>query len=172
MGWLIAKNPDNERQRAVVPIKSNLIEKPDGLAFEIVDGVVLWFDGPVNIDADALLGHVDGDRGNKDEAAEWLTDLLAVGPLATDEIKTAADAEGYSWRTLNRAKKLVGVVSEREGYAKAGRWAWSLPEYPKDATAKDANPVANTWHPMDDDNPDTTQFDAFADAHADPEESG
>ena len=40
MGWLIAKNPDNERQRAVVPIKSNLIEKPDGLGFEIVDGVV------------------------------------------------------------------------------------------------------------------------------------
>ena len=120
MGWLIAKNPDDEKQRVVAPLKHNLIEKPDGLAFEIVDGVVHWFDGPVNIDADALLGHVDGDRGNKDEAAEWLTDLLAVGPLGTDEIKTAADAEGYSWRTLNRAKKLVGVVSEREGYGKAG----------------------------------------------------
>ena len=151
----------------------------------------MWFDGPVNIDADALLGHVDGDRGNKDEAAEWLTDLLAVGPLGTGEIKKAAAAEGYSWATLRRAQKLAGVTSRKQGFD--GGWTWSLPSTDEGAQPRDqqrapsAGAIKNavfgsdsapsvpegtqpaTWAPSEEDNPDTAQLNACADAHADPE---
>ena len=50
---------------------------------------------------------------------------------------------GISWRTVKRAKKKLGIVTERkaesgQGLGRAGRWYWSLPGGTNSA-AKDAN---------------------------------
>ncbi len=40
-----------------------------------------------------------------------------------------SEKEGFSWRTINRAKKEMGVISTRAGgTGKDGKWLWQLPE--------------------------------------------
>ena len=59
-----------------------------------------------------------------EEAAEFLKEELAEGPVPSKELFKKAEAEGISETTLKRAKSLLGVKSKklREG------WVWILPE--------------------------------------------
>ena len=61
-----------------------------------------------------------------EDAEAFLLDILAAGPMATKEIKTAAGAHGHRWRTVERAKGTLGITATKEGFA--GGWAWKLPE--------------------------------------------
>jgi hypothetical protein len=45
-----------------------------------------------------------------------LTEYLSAGPKTTSEIRTAGDSDGFSWRALQHASRLVGVVSSRVGF--------------------------------------------------------
>lgn len=67
-------------------------------------------------------------------AAELLHRLLAGGPVAAADGEAAARAEGISSRTLDRARRQLGVVATRDG----GHWLWSLP-HAKDATPPNAS---------------------------------
>ena len=42
------------------------------------------------------------------------------------ELKDAADADGIKQRTLDRARKELGVVAGPDGFR--GRWMWQLPQ--------------------------------------------
>jgi len=46
-------------------------------------------------------------------AAEWLRDQLRNGPRAAEDLKRAAEGEGYSWRTVRRAKRRLRVRSTK-----------------------------------------------------------
>jgi hypothetical protein len=50
---------------------------------------------------------------------------LAEGPVAAERVKKDARGAGVSERTLKRAKRALGVRSEKEG---DGSWSWVLPE--------------------------------------------
>lgn len=67
----------------------------------------------------------DGDGGARSDAKRFLADLLADGPLPVRVIKADADGAGYSWATMRRAQKDLGVTAVKGGM-KAG-WMWSLP---------------------------------------------
>jgi hypothetical protein len=59
-------------------------------------------------------------------AVRFLEALLADGewhPAA--QIKTEAAAAGHSWRTVKRAKKLLGIESREQVFS--GPWFWRLP---------------------------------------------
>ena len=60
------------------------------------------------------------------EAAEFLKSFLADGPVAATEVRRTAKSAGLSGRTLDRAKKLVGVRARREGFGKGSTWMWEL----------------------------------------------
>lgn len=122
IAWLVAKDNDDEQRRLLLPLKSNLIEDPTGLAFRLIEGVVTWDPDPVNVDADTVLASDGTDRSERAAAAEWLIELLAVGPMPVQDIRAAAEAEGHAWRTVTRAKKSLGVVSQREGFGGGGRF--------------------------------------------------
>ena len=80
--------------------------------------------------ADELLGQIEAKRHPKDEAAEWLSATLHDGPVASKELKERAEADGISWRTVERAKEELGVIATRQGEPGkrgAGAWAWTLP---------------------------------------------
>ncbi len=128
IGWLVAKNQEDDTRRLLLPIKSNLIAEPHGIAFQILDGRVHWFPEPIDVDADAVLSATGGDRAESNAAADWLLSLLACGPLPVGEIRDAARADCHRWRTVERAKKTLGIVSQREGYGSSGRFVWKLPE--------------------------------------------
>ena len=130
MCWLIARDPEDERRRLMLPYKFNIIEKPSGIGFIIEDGAVRWLAGEVTETAESVLNMeciAQDDRSKVSEVVEWLASLLARGPMDVREIERTAKAECHSWRTVERAKKLLDVKSDRVGYGKGGRFDWRLP---------------------------------------------
>lgn len=82
-------------------------------------------------------------------AIVFLRHALATGPRPAADLERQAIAQGISSRTLDRARRELGVQARRQD----GHWAWALPAAGerKDATAqppvavsaaKDASPPA------------------------------
>ena len=68
-------------------------------------------------------------RSALDAAADFLRKKLADGPVPMTEVAQTADAAGIKMPTLRRAKRLLGVESEKRGQpgSDAQAWIWSLP---------------------------------------------
>jgi hypothetical protein len=60
------------------------------------------------------------------DAADWLRDLLQAGAMPAKEVQRAADQAGFAWRTVQRAMKKAGAVSDREGFGKDAKYLWKL----------------------------------------------
>lgn len=137
--WVVVKDADDDERRLLVPGKTNLGRKPTGLAFRVEsnpqgDGVLRWDAEPVLIDADELLRQETerepaGNRTERDEAKEWLTDVLSAGSVAANEVKDAAKSNGITSATLRRAADELGVVHKREGFGRGSRMVWMLPDH-------------------------------------------
>jgi putative DNA primase/helicase len=67
----------------------------------------------------------DGEGGTLADAKRFLSDLLADGPLPAKTIRADADGAGYSWATIRRAQKALGIEPAKEGMK--GGWAWRMP---------------------------------------------
>lgn len=128
--WLVARDPEDEERRVVVPIKSNLGPDSGGLAYSIEakngHGTIEWHDDEVTQTADDLLAL---QRSNKrltkvDEAASFLREALADGPRPALEVQEAATKAGISGRTLDRAKREVGIHARPLEFS--GPSFWSL----------------------------------------------
>jgi len=136
MAFVVGKDPQDKDRRVLASTKNNLAVQPKSLMFalEEAEGGAVRVDwlGHTDVSAKDLLStpqdqeHADA----RSEAAEFLSDVLANGPVpSTDVIEGAKDA-GISEKTLRRAKETMGVVSYREGGVGrrgAGRWVWKLP---------------------------------------------
>ena len=68
---------------------------------------------------------VDDDGSERDDAKLFLTSMLADGPVPVRRIKAEATGAGYSWRTIERAKRDAGIEARKLGL-KDG-WVWALP---------------------------------------------
>ncbi len=73
----------------------------------------------------------DEEEQARGEVMAFLQDLLGRGPVATREVKAAAAANGYRWRTMERAKTDLGL-SAKKGVG--GLWYWALPSETNSAT--------------------------------------
>jgi putative DNA primase/helicase len=141
--WAVSKDKDDPRRRLLLPIKNNIAPDTGGLAYRIepqgVSGcpVVAWEPDEVNVSADdALAGDRDksGRRTERDDAAEWLADLLANGPVLCKDVEKEAEDAGHAWGTVRRAKAKLRVGSRKRGFN--GPHEWHLPHEP----AEDAQP--------------------------------
>lgn len=121
--WLIGRDPGDPDRRIFAATKNNNApEVAESLAFRIVDGTVQWEAGTVALTAEDL-GVADNSRNTKrDDAAGWLKERLALGPVASDQLKAEGKSLGLSWATLRRAKDEAGVIARKEGSA----WLWKL----------------------------------------------
>jgi hypothetical protein len=65
----------------------------------------------------------------RQKARSWLFATLSNRkPRRAVEIQTLAQQARYNWRTVNRAKKELGVIATRTGGLGAGGyWTWTLP---------------------------------------------
>jgi putative DNA primase/helicase len=61
----------------------------------------------------------------RDKAKNFLTGLLASGPMPVHDIKDAAEANAIAWRTVERVKQGLGVIAKKT--ALDGGWTWLLP---------------------------------------------
>lgn len=77
-----------------------------------------WLDG----NARDLLGDVeDGEEKTElDEATSLLSDLLSEGPVMASRIARNAQGAGYSWKTMQRAARRLGV--EKRKVSMSGGW--------------------------------------------------
>lgn len=137
------KDPDGERgsRKALAVAKSNLASAGShALGFEIQPVEIDTDDGTIATQRVQLSGPRDdlqardllgppSDGGRLDAAADWLAAELQEGPRPAGEITKAAQAAGYSPATLRRAKRSLGIRSERVGgLADDGAWQWALPD--------------------------------------------
>lgn len=128
----LMRDPDYEHRRLLLPGKMNLSVPATGLGFTITGspGAVQWDSDPVTLTASEVLNQSmgQGSAANaQTEACAWLRDSLSDGAKPASELKDEAKRDGFSWRTIERAKKTIGVQSQREGYSSNGRWMWVMP---------------------------------------------
>ena len=124
----------------LVRAKSNIGPDTDGYRFdlrqaEFADGVVgsyvAWGEA-LKGDARNLLAQAeripnDSDRSEIEDAKDFLRELLANGPVEAKDVREEVDGFGHAWRTVERAKKEMGVLSRREGFGKQSKCWWELP---------------------------------------------
>jgi len=134
--FFVTNEPETDR-RLLLPVKNNIGPKARGIGYyigtrtiacHIIAPHIMWSDEPVDVTADEAIAanNVAGKSGGSSfkEAENFLSDLLANGPVGAKEGEEAAEANGISRRTLARAKKALGVKSEKGDFE--GGWAWSL----------------------------------------------
>jgi len=68
---------------------------------------------------------VDDDRTAGTDAADFLRELLADGPMLAKDVYRDADGAGFSKTALHRARHKLGIVTRKQGMS-AG-WVWRLP---------------------------------------------
>jgi putative DNA primase/helicase len=66
------------------------------------------------------------EEDTKAELKAFLLQVLADGPVSTREVKAAAAANGYKWRTMERAKTDLGITPTK-GHGATAPWYWALP---------------------------------------------
>ncbi|WP_288129984.1 AAA family ATPase [Accumulibacter sp.] len=133
--FLVTRDKGDPDRRLFLPLKNNLASDANGMAYAIreTEGVpfVAWEDAAVSISADEALGRpeeADHETTLADAAEEWLGEVLACGPVKSDDVKRHAKDAGYSWATIRRAQAAIGIKPKRTGgTASGGEWVWSLP---------------------------------------------
>ncbi|MEQ8717165.1 MAG: AAA family ATPase [Acidimicrobiales bacterium] len=122
-------HPDDAGLRVLASVKSNLAERPPALGYRLVPvdehgcSRIEWA-GAVDLDADALMGGSDDVPAR--EVDEFLRAELAEGAVPAKEMLRRGREAGFSDKQLNSAKKRVGVLSSRQGFAGDGSWSWRL----------------------------------------------
>jgi putative DNA primase/helicase len=144
------KGTDGDDDRRILArAKSNI--GPDDGGFEYgIEQVSL--DGFPDIDASvirwgrALEGSARellAEAETEDDEAEPARDVdafvlgcLADGPRSAGAMKKDADGAGFAWRTVQRARKRLGVKAEKVGMS--GGWVWAIPAGTKAPSREDA----------------------------------
>jgi hypothetical protein len=128
---LCAADPEDGR-RAIAPLKSNLAAAPSPVEFRIdTEGTFWWGLPSQELTADHLLRATKNVHGGAVREAEAvLRQLLANGPRAAKDVEAVCKERMLSERSVTRARKNLGVHSERsKGRAGCpkGEYILSLP---------------------------------------------
>jgi hypothetical protein len=120
---------DDPYQHILVQTKSNL-SGATSLCYRTAksgDVVVVEWLGESKYTARDTVSDAREDRSALEEAKDALRTILADGPLWVKEVIQAARQAGVSKRTLDRAKRALGVRTRKKGGGWLSRWTWELP---------------------------------------------
>lgn len=128
--------PDQEGHPTLAVAKSNLSVLPSSIRYTLGPPGetvrITWHGESLRTAAD-LLGDSGGeeDRSIRDDAKQFLQKLLASGRVPQQFVIRESKKQGFSEKTLRRAKKDLGIKSLHEGQGRDTKWYWSLPEMDK-----------------------------------------
>ena len=138
---IFGADPDDDdgetgNRRILAHAKSNVGPLAPSVAYRIESRVVETATGPIPTsvavrqgESEATAGDLLGNPTTRREASSiadaraFLRAELADGPVATSEVKKRADDADIAWRTVERAKKQLGVLSRKTGK----HWCLELP---------------------------------------------
>ncbi len=125
----LARHPREPDRRILAMTKSNIGPTAPALACRLAEedgrARIHWL-GECDATADELcLRASHGDGPDRNTADEWLLAALAAGPRPAKELQEEAEAAGYCLRTLERAKRRIGVVARRVRKDGQAIWQWS-----------------------------------------------
>src|SRR3984957_14675027 len=152
--YLIIEDSEDENRRLFLQAKNNLGPKGKGLAFrveqrlipdDILASNISWESDHVtaSVDEALLASETKGggeSRSGKDEAADFLRELLARGAMPVLEIEQEARDAGLLGpdspisqnKSFRSGRDVLGIVPQRNGGTGAkGQWVWELPAAPK-----------------------------------------
>ena len=127
---LAGSDADDPSIKGIIHIKANNAPLGEPIGYTLVTDQkdrnvcdFMWLDQCQTTES-GILG-VSGGGGDKlQQAKELLTELLSEDEVDQKSLSTAADTQGISLRTLNTAKKALGIVSSKQG----NKWYWKMPQ--------------------------------------------
>ena len=151
--FAVIEDPEDDERRLLLQAKNNLGAKCKGLAFrmeqrlvedDILSSNIFFESDHVSQSIDEALtasenrGSGTGGQTSKDDAAEFLSEVLAQGPRDVLEVEAlaraatllAADKPLRQNKAFRDARKDLGVVAAREGFGPGARYVLSLPGTP------------------------------------------
>jgi hypothetical protein len=132
-GWLVVPESDGDGEtgrKLFLRGKNNLAADAGGIAYTIESATVdddigssriIWHER-VQVTADDAMSQGDVKATAQDRAVEFLSTALADGPVPVSELKERATAQSISWRTVERAKDLLGVTSQKLDFGRGWQW--------------------------------------------------
>lgn len=129
---VVGKHPEIEGRRVFAPVKMNLSAMPPSMEYSFTeDGIFAW--GEVsNLEADDILSTPSNpeDKTAKEQAKDFLLDILHDGPMNARDVWKAVDEHGFAKNTVRRAADDLGVLiwqnhQKKETKGSPG-WAWGL----------------------------------------------
>ncbi len=126
---LVAEEADTKR-RAVAHIKCNLGQLRDPVEFRVSERGLEWVGVAPELGELQLMAAATGETSSdREEATEFLRECLKDGPRPARQVLEEGKRVGFSEKTLQRARKDVGVKPRRlggNGSRGAGSWMWEL----------------------------------------------
>jgi len=117
----VGRSADDNTVRVITHVKSSLAPEGEPLAFTIgKDSAVEFlgrYDGEISPFDD-----LPGEDGKRESATAIMLEMLAGGPVRCSEIYAACLSAGIGERTVDTAKKELGVKSVRKGDG----WYWAV----------------------------------------------
>jgi hypothetical protein len=115
---LVGRDPSSPDRRVLAPIRSSLAKLPPSLAFRITAAEgslpsVEWLGISPRAANSLVVGPVHAQGGVLARAVAFLEQFLADGPRITHEVWDAAFKAGFSERTIERAKKGLGLRTRK-----------------------------------------------------------
>jgi putative DNA primase/helicase len=127
---MVAEDLEMPERKLVLPVKHNLIARPETVSFAVEEGVVRWEAEPVDLTVEEYLAQrkrknpIHRDAGQEIERATmWLKEELGTGQVAAVSLRERASEQEISYGTLRRAFKGL----EGKAIKVQDRWYWELP---------------------------------------------
>ena len=112
---LASKHPYEDNVSVLAITKANFAPSNKSLSYSLVDGqtgpTIEWT-GLVDITADDLVAEQTPPNA-VEQASQFLTSVLADGPLTTELLHEKAEEQGISVASLRRAKNYVSVITKK-----------------------------------------------------------
>jgi putative DNA primase/helicase len=133
---LVTAKQEDSDLRVLARAKSNIAMDDGGCSYSIEecsisDGItttrVLWGDKIEGSARDILAEVERADNevtSERADAEQFLISLLASGPASVKQVKADSAGAGHAWRTIERAKKSLGVEAVKVGLKEG--WVWRL----------------------------------------------
>jgi putative DNA primase/helicase len=150
--FAVIEDPEDDNRRLLLQAKNNLGPKCKGLAFrmeqrlipgDILSSNIFFEREHVTQSIDEALTASEsrgggGQSSSKEDAAEFLAEILACGPMDVLEVERQAraatllddDKRLRQNKAFRDARKALGVLSTRTGFGPGARYVLNLPENP------------------------------------------